>query len=225
MSKIIDSLTQASIDSKNYTGVVLARLHFDTAYRFANTYQNIYWDEVPQEGEAGVGEVEYVGLGDLADLSAMGETGELQAQNITLTLSGIKTQYIADVFSNDYSGNPIYIWYGTLDRDTLAVEGGQNGPVLIFAGRLDYSNIEFGDTAKIVVHATSRLADWERPRGGRYNHEHQTRHVDATDLGFRYVKGLQNREIVWGGTANPLFGRNSPENSPGGGADDTRIPR
>jgi len=195
MSKTIHATVQASIDSGNLAGVVLAKLDFSPVVRYTNAYQSIYWDET------GGGEVEYVALGNLASMSVLSETSELAAQTIQLTLSGIPNSSITDIFSNEYIGKPLQVWYATLDKDTYAVEGGQSGPVLLFAGRMDFGNIEFGKTATITVNATSRLADWERPRGGRFNHAHQTRHVDANDLGFEYIQAIQNKPLAWGGVS------------------------
>jgi hypothetical protein len=193
MSKVIDSLVQTTLDSGSMTGVILTRLHFNTIYRYTNAYQSIYWDE------EGSGEVEYVGTGNLGQISVLTETNEIAAQTIQVGLSGIPAQHITDIFSNDYIGQPLYIWYATLDRDTYAVEGGQYGPILLFAGRMDFGNIEFGNTATVVINATSRLADWERARGGRFNHAHQKYHVDPTDSGMRYIETIQNLPISWGG--------------------------
>lgn len=208
MSKIIDSLVQTSIDSKNYAGVILARLHFSPIVRYANTYQPIYWDEGTP-----VGEVPYLGLGNLAGISVLPETNELGSQTIQLTLSGIPASAITEAFSDEYLGKPVFIWYATLDKDTYAVEGGQTGPVLVFAGRMDFASLEFGDTCTITVNATSRLADWDRPRGGRFNHTYQTRHVDINDTGFKYVQALQNRAISWGSVSlEDAGGPTTPQN-------------
>ena len=194
MSKTINATVQASLDTGIFAGVVLAKLDFSPVLRYTNAYQSIYWDE-------GAGEVEYIGLGNLAGMSVLSETSELAAQTIQLSLSGIPNSAVTDIFSNEYIGKPLQVWYATLNKDTYAVEGGQNGPVLLFAGRMDFGNIEFGKTATITVNATSRLADWERPRGGRFNHAYQTRHVDPTDRGFRFVQALQDKPIQWGGVS------------------------
>jgi len=196
MSKSIDALVQASLDSKNYTGVVLARLELlgsDGYLRLANTYQTIYWDEGSPNGE-----MPYLGVGELGQISAMPETSELGTTSIQLTLTGIPNEIIADGFSDDYRSQPVYIWYATLDPDTYAVEGGQTGPVLAFAGMMDYANIEFGKTATVTITATQRLTDWERPRGGTFNHHYQHTYVDPTDSGFSSVLLLQSKEISWG---------------------------
>jgi len=223
VSKIIDSLVQTSIDSKNYTGVVLVKMHFDPIVRVCSSYQTIYWDE------AGGGELEYTGLGNLASISVLTESGELGAQTIQLTLSGVPADTVTDIFSDEYINQPVYIWYGTLDPDTYAVEGGQNGPVLIFAGRMDFGSVEFGKAATITVNATSRLADWDRPRGGRFNHAYQTRHVDSNDFAFRYVQKLQNKPISWGGVTiqdpgSGGVGPGGPGDEFGGGGDPLQQP-
>lgn len=195
MSKNINATVQAAIDSKEFAGVVLAKLHFSPILRYTNSFQNIYWDE------SGGGEEEYLGLGNLASLSVLTESSELGAQTIQMSLSGIPASAITDAFSTEYMGQPCFLWYATLDTDTYAVTSGQNGPVLIFAGRMDYADIEFGKTCTITLNATSRLADWERARGGRFNESYQRRRIDSTDKGFDYVQALQNKPIQWGGVS------------------------
>jgi hypothetical protein len=190
--KTIDSGVLAAINSKNFPGVVLGQLHFDTIQRYTNSGQNIYWDE------AGGGDEEYLGLGNMVSMSVLTESSEISAQTIQLTLSGIPNSTITDIFSNEYIGQPVYLWYGILDPDTYAIEGGEDGPVLIFAGSMDFGNISFGTDCTITVNATSRLADWERARGGRFNEAYQRRHVDPTDNGFNYVRALQNKPVSWG---------------------------
>jgi hypothetical protein len=212
MSKTIDSLVQTSIDSKQFAGVILAKLSFDSPtgdLRYSNSYQTIYWDE-------GSGEEEYLGLGNLADISVLNETDQLGAETIQLSLSGIPNASLTNALSTRYIGNPCYVWYATLDKDTYAVEGGSTGPVLIFAGLMDYATIEFGETVTIIMNATSRLADWERPRGGRFNEAYQKRHVDPTDSGFDQVRALQNKEISWGGQTVLDPGTGTTNNGGGG---------
>lgn len=198
MSKIIDSLVQGSIDSKNFTGVLLARLHFNPNsptnwVRVNNTNQSIYWDE------SGSGEEEYIGVGRLGSISVMEETNELGAITLNFTLSGIPQGATDEAFSDEYRNQQAYVWYATLDPDTYAVEGGQTGPVLAFAGLMDYCTVEFGQTNTISLQATSRLADWERPRGGRFNQGYQKQYIDPTDDGFEYVIPLQGAALTWGG--------------------------
>ena len=219
MSKIIDSLVQSDIDSKNFAAIILARFHFTVpspgTLRYCNAYQPIYWDE------DGGGEVEYFGLGNLAGLQPISETNELSAQTMQFTLSGIPNNTITGIFNKSaYQNKPVYVWYGLLDKQTFAIRGGQTGPILIFAGLMDYCTFEFGSTATINLTASSRLADWERARGGRYNDPYQRRYVDPYDSGFKYVLPLQAKEIQWGGTTvmDPGGGDWTTLPGPGGGA-------
>jgi hypothetical protein len=216
MSKSINATVQSSIDSKNYAGIILCRMHFNPVIRYCNSVQSIYWDE------AGTGEKEYVGVGNLAGLSVLTETSELSAVTIQLTLSGVPNASITDVFSDEYSGQPVYLWYGTLNPNTYAIEGGQNGPVLAFAGQMDYCNVEFGETATITLNATSRLADWDRPRGGRFNQGYQKKYVDPTDTGFRFVNALQTVELAWGGSS--IFDPTWDGSGGGGGGGEPDVP-
>ncbi len=213
--KVIDSLVQTALDGKNFSGVLLAQLHFNPILRYNNSYQTVYWDE------SGTGDQAYIGLGHLASISVLSETNELAAQTIQLKVSGIPNDAITDAFSDEYIGNPCYLWYATLDTSTYAVQGGQTGPILIFAGRMDYANVEFGSEASIVINVTNRLADWERARGGRFNEGYQQRRVDPNDLGFRYVQGIQHKPITWGAITisdpgTPGSGDNDQDGGPPG---------
>ena len=200
MSKVIDSLVQNEIDSKDFAAVVLGKFDWvpdsphNGPFRFCTAYQNIYWDE------AGAGEQIYYGLGNLASIDAVPETNELASINMQFSLSGIPADIITAAFDKSaYQNRPCYVWYGLLDKQTFAVQGGQDGPVLVFAGLMDYCAFEFGETASISLTASSRLANWELPRGGRYNNSYQRTYVDSTDSGFSYVKALQAKEIRWAG--------------------------
>jgi hypothetical protein len=211
MSKTIDTLVQNQLDSKDYAAVLLARFHWDAGtphfgpLRLTNAMQNIYWDE------EGAGEEEYIGLGNLVSVSPIPEVTELSGISMQFTLSGIPNNLVTGVFDKDaYQNNPCYVWYAVVDKQTYAVEGGQTGPILVFAGLMDYCTFEFGQTATINLTASSRLADWERPRGGRYNQSYQQNYIDASDYGFEWVKPLQDLEIRFGG---------SSVLDPGGGSD------
>lgn len=218
MGKVIDSLVQSALDTRNFSGVILAQLHFNPIIRYNSSYQTVYWDE------DGGGDQAYLGLGHLASISVLTETNELAAQTIQLSISGIPNSAITDAFSDEYIGQPVYLYYATLDDTTYAVQGGQTGPILMFSGRMDFANIEFGETANITINVTNRLADWERARGGRFNEGYQRRKVDPNDTGFRYVQGIQNKPITWGAItlADPGGGgggsdQDGDRSGPGGG--------
>ena len=199
MSRTIDAAVEALLGNTNIPIAVLARLEFDSPVgtkRYSNTGTNVYWDE------DGVGGKEtYVGVGNIATMSTSQESVELQSYSMQLTISGIDGQTVQDLLENQYYRNrPAYIWIALLDEDYNVVSDGaeDSGPILFFAGRMDYTDITMGEQATLTLNITSRLSDWERARGGRFNHHTQKYYVDATDRGFEYVLDLQNKSLVWG---------------------------
>ena len=194
--KIIDSTVQALLDGKTYGAVLLGQFDFGDSsgpLKLNSSSQTVYWDDT------GSGEVPYIGIGNLASISTLTETTDLGVIQVQFTLSGIPPENLTDAFSDDYRNNSVYLWYGLLNTDTYAIQGGTGGPVLVYAGLMDYCTIDFGKTANITLNTTSRLADWDRARGGRFNKSYQQTYVDSTDSAFDRVTGLQFKTVTWGG--------------------------
>jgi len=192
MSKILSTAVETLIESGDIATCMLARLHFSNSTypsRYANAGQDIYWDE------AGAGEEVYQAVGNLGSIEALAETDELQLQTIQLTLTGIKPETINHAMFANHAGNPAFIWRAILDKDTFAVIG---DPVLMFAGRMDFLTISLGETAAVSIQVISRLSDWEKTKGGRFNTAYQITYVDPTDQGFQYLPSLVNKNLTWG---------------------------
>jgi len=212
VSKTVETIVQNTLESNEITGAHLIRFDFgvvtteypDGIYRVTDASQDIYWDE------EGAGEKLYEGVGGLLQIAPLSESSELGALQFQLVLGGIEPERLALALTENYSGRPIFIYYATIDPETIAVQGGQTGPILMTAALMDHMNIEFGELATITVNLTSRLADWERARGGRYTNEHQQSYVDPNDRAFEYVVSLQRREVNWGGYTSSGGGGVSP---------------
>ena len=72
-------------------------------------------------------------------------------------------------------------------------------PYLLRAGRMDYCNISVsGDDTRITAQYEDRLIDLQKPRERRYTDQDQ-RNEYPTDGGFRFVSGLQDKQLIWGG--------------------------
>jgi hypothetical protein len=197
MAKNIMPVVQDALENHSANIVLLVKLEMDTdIIRVATTETSMFWDE-------GSGDEEYLGAGHLATISASEESSDLSTYSLTVGLAGLPTTAeganpFYDVFMNvDYRNKPAYIYLGVMD-EFLELVG---EPILIFAGRSSTATIEVGETANISVDIISRLADWERSRGGRYTHQYQTNYVDANDRGFEYVSQIREIEIRWGGDA------------------------
>lgn len=153
--------------------------------------QNIVWNGTT-----------YQSLGGLGAISGIEEGFELQEYSLMLTLSGIPSEFLSQVFNditfaNAYTNRPIKIYTAFLDDNYAVVDN----PVLIFAGQMDSALVEVGETVTVSLTVHSRLINWEITRGGRFNEEDQkVRFPD--DTGFQFVKRIQNAEIYF---PNGLF--------------------
>jgi hypothetical protein len=179
-------LVRLEINGSDPTG-----LYFN---RFASTNFPIYWDE------GTVVEKEYIGVGDLGEISDIEETTDLSTFTVSVSLSGLPNlsqgSLYTQTMSVNYSLKPAYIYLCMLDKDTLEVVG---EPLEVFSGRIDNVEISIKDTATMKVNIISRLSDWERPRGGRFTQAWQQGNVDPTDKGFQYLNQIKNININWNG--------------------------
>lgn len=72
-------------------------------------------------------------------------------------------------------------------------------PYLLRSGRMDYISIDAaGDDTVITAQYEGRLVDLQRTRERRYTDEDQGLDY-PTDGGFRFVAGLQDKQLIWGG--------------------------
>lgn len=230
MSRVIDDLVKTVLDNNTnipYTILVRAELRDstislppwnDNILRFTMSGTSIYWDEL------GNGEVEYIGAGNFLQVSQVEEGTDLQTYALNITLSGIPIvpELVPELKNARYKNGRIGIYLAVLDSDYNIVHDGiaQTGPILLFSGRMDTMQINLGKEASITVNAVSRMVDWERPRGGRFNSANQNRYYDFSlpkhasnplwgqitrDKGFDYVESIRYKQIYWGGNAPSRF--------------------
>lgn len=145
-------------------------------------------------GNLTVGGVEYVGAGTLLQIGEIAESAELQANGLTVALSGITEPLISKARDEDYQGRELKVLLGTIDADGDVIAD----PVIVFSGFMDTMVINDGaETATIQVTVENRLIEFERTRGRRYTAEDQK--IDyPNDKGLEFVAEMQEKEIVWG---------------------------
>lgn len=221
MSRDIHPSVLSNLEEDNLRYVTLVKMRFNeegtpTYLRLNSSPISIYWDE-------GSGDMEYQGAGNLGSIETAEEGLAVQSYNIKLSLTGIDPAYIVKAAQVEYKNQPIIIYLANIDTDNTVI----GDPIILFAGRMDTMDIEVSKNATISVTAVSRLSDWERPRGGRYNHYSQESYyaflhnyaptgvigVDEIPLdeGFAYVDQIDGKEIIWGrypggggGTLDPI---------------------
>ena len=140
----------------------------------------------------GVAEVWATTLG-MGTVSGVEEGTETQAYGITCTLSGIPQEAISLALQENPQGRQAYLWLAFLDAEHRIIPT----PVLIFSGRMDTMPIEIGTTAELTLSVESRLADWDRIRGGRYTDAEQQRRCPG-DRFFQFTASAVDKELTWG---------------------------
>jgi hypothetical protein len=166
----------------SFVGFFAVELEFDSGtLRLWNGYSDLT-----------IGSDTYTGSGDIINISAIEETGEIGAKGVSMSLSGISSSILSLALTENYKNRIANIYIGT-------IAGGTVSSYKVFSGRMDVMSIsEEGETCNVSLTAESRLIDLERPRVRRYTSEDQ-KIIDANDKGFEFVNSIQGAIIEWGG--------------------------
>jgi len=165
---------------------------------------------------SGVGTVqwngnEWIGVGELAQISDIEESNDIKANNVTFTLSGIPSDMIAQAINETRQGYAVNLWFGCFGDGNNVIAD----PLKCFAGRMDVPMIEEGAvTSTISITVENILVDLQRSRLRNYTHQDQQ--IDYPgDLGFEYVPTLQDWNGVWGKAGGKGIGIGAPTGSGG----------
>ena len=184
MSRNLSSGMQTAVEADVVRPIVLVQCAFDSGD--LNLWNGI--------GDLTVNSVDYVGAGTLLGISEIAESSELQANGISVTLSGITDPLLAKARDEDYQGRELKVLLGAMD----ASNGVISNPVVVFSGFMDTMVInDSAETGTIVVTVENRLIEFERTRIRRYTAEDQK--IDyPNDKGLEFVAEMQEKEIIWG---------------------------
>lgn len=122
-----------------------ADLEFTSGHLYVWTgFQPITWD-----GHT------WAPVGNAGGLGPIRNGSEVRADGITLSLSGISSDYLALALGDVRQGKAAKVYLGMVDTAGAIV----TDPVLIFSGHMDVPTIEeTGETAVITISAESRIA-------------------------------------------------------------------
>ena len=141
------------------------------------------------QGTLDIGGNDYIGVGNLLDISAIEETAELAVRGATITLSGVPSDLLSLALSEPYQGRVCNIYFGVV---------GELAANQIFSGYMDQMNIsDGGETSTIELMIENRLIDLERARVARFTSGYQ-KSLYPDDLGLDFIEDLQDKDIVWG---------------------------
>lgn len=183
MARTLTPTVEAALEAGHVPLIVLVEMDFPSGFlRVNNSPVSFTWNSV-----------DWLGVGRLGRIDAVSEGADLQARGLSFAISGIPAAHLAVALGQQYQGRSCKVWLAPLSASHAVLAD----PVLVFHGRLDTMDVELGDTATITVSAESRLADWDRPRVRRYNHEDQGIDYPA-DKGFEFVPQMAEKELRWG---------------------------
>ena len=210
MSRSLTSAMQSAVTADLVRPIILVQCAFDSG--------NLnLWNGV---GNLTVSSVDYVGAGTLLTIGEITETSELQANGITVTLSGITDPLLAKARDEDYQGRELKVLLGAMD----ASNGVISTPVNVFSGFMDTMVInDSSETATIQIAVENRLIGFERTRVRRYTAEDQL--IDfPNDKGLEFVADMAEKEIVWGRSGVVSGGGGRPNADPDAPANPPQLP-
>lgn len=205
MSRDLSTITIESIEE----GVVYP--FFATELRFDNNVVRMWTGQGTLILEDGT---EWIGLGQLLNISSIEETSEMAVKGASISLSGIPSELLSLALSEPYQGRVAKVYFGTFQQGSVLQESAsyillQNGSRInleststgfneLFSGYMDQMNIEeSGDTSTIEMAVENKLIDLERARVARYTSGYQ-KSIYPNDLGLDFIEGLQDKKISWG---------------------------
>lgn len=179
--------------SRDLTSTTISSLSDDVVYPFFAVELLFDGNEAVRmwtgSGTITVGGNDYIGLGNLLDISAIEETAEMAVKGATITLSGVNSALLSLALTEPYQGRVCNIYFGVTGEEVFNQ---------IFSGYMDQMNItEAGDTSTIELMVENRLIDLERARVARFTSSYQ-KSIYPNDKGLDFIEDLQDKNIVWG---------------------------
>ena len=173
----------SALEGSNVPFLVLVELDFvEGIVRLTNARYSFNW-----------GGYVWTGAGNLGSMSAIEEGIDLQMYGITLTLSGIPSQIIAESFGTGYSGRRATIYLAPLGQNYQIL----SDPIIVFSGKMDTMPIKLGNQAAIQVTIESDLVNWERGKSRVFGNADQQSEYPS-DRGFEFVAQMVSQEIFFG---------------------------
>jgi len=135
----------------------------------------------------------FIGLGWMAKLSAIPSTTKVQAQNITLSLSGIPPSLVAEATGQVRIPGTATIWLGLFSAAGALL----TDPVQLFAGAFDVPSLtDSGESSMISITCENPLLSLNLAPNRLFDDTDQQLYFPG-DLGMSFVDALQNLELFW----------------------------
>lgn len=197
----------AELSASSVQAVILAEMYFDSGFiGIWGGYGTLTW-----------GEKQYIGAGNLLNISSIDETQDLQAKGIVATLNGIPGTLIALALTERSRGRKFRAYLASVSSQSYVATEDEPGRVMledgsgyvrlennlvdspyrIFAGFMD--TMEFSDNGQdaiIRLAVENILIIGQRNKVSRYTPEDQ-RKLYPNDKGLELINQLQDKEVIW----------------------------
>lgn len=145
-------------------------------------------------GSITVGSQIWTGVGSFGGISVIEEGATVEAKGLTLTLSGVDSEALADALQEIRVGQTVAVYLGLFDDTNTLIDN----PILSWVGRTDQPTIDVtGTNAVISIAAENRLMEMNVPSDRRLTLE-DSQLATPGELGFQFVNALQEILIQFG---------------------------
>lgn len=194
MSRGFPSAVLTALSAQHVALVTFAKLEFPSGTLYVHNSIGTYtW-----------GGQDWLGTGDLGEISTIEEGADVSPYKITLSLSGLDPDVSAAALTEDYYLQPVTVYLGVLDAsDDLIAD-----PTIVWEGAMDQMVVSVGASSGDVISLTaeSELARFDKASNLRYTDTQQQSDFSG-DLAFEFMADIEGAKIRWGdATSDPIAG-------------------
>ena len=185
MSRGFPSAVLTALSSDHVSLVTFAKLEFPSGTLYLHNSIGTYtW-----------GGNDWLGTGDLGEISQIEEGAQISPYKLTLTLSGLDATISGAALTEDYYLQPVTVYLGALNPDDELIAD----PTVVWEGAMDQMEISVGAEGgdAIVLTAESELARFDKASNLKYT-DAQLQSDSAGSLGFEFMADIEGSKIRWG---------------------------
>jgi hypothetical protein len=135
----------------------------------------------------------WTGMGWLGKISAIPQTTKVQAQSITLSLSGIPSSLVGEAIDQIRITGVATVFLAFLDSTGAVIED----PIQLFSGSLDVPTLDdSGQTSTLSITAENPLITLNEAPERQFDDADQQIYFPG-DLGFTFVDSIGNLALFW----------------------------
>ena len=185
MSRGFPSDVLTALSSEHVALVTFAKLEFPSGTLYLHNSIGTYtW-----------GGNDWLGTGDLGEISQLEEGAQISPYKITLSLSGLDATISGAALTEDYYLQPVTVYLGALNANDVLIAD----PTIVWEGAMDQMELSIGaaDGDMIVLTAESELARFDKASNLKYT-DAQLQSDSAGSLGFEFMADIEGAKIRWG---------------------------